>query len=160
MAKSLTLIAINQIHRTLKAGEVGDKSKGIRPTPPKIQIIEPRSVFNALDEDDYEELTSGTYPAARKPEKEDNVRVSAENQISDEDQESAASLKAAAKKQADADKKAKAEKAAEDKKAADDKKAAEAAKNQTTSGSTKTSANAGTTKSGSTASGSDDDNLV
>ena len=60
-----TLQAITEIHRTVKAGKNGDKAKGIAPTPPKVQIIPPNSLFEARTDEEYAELTSGDRPAAR-----------------------------------------------------------------------------------------------
>lgn len=140
MTKALTLIAINQIIRTVEPGVPGDKSKGIKATPPKTQVIQPKTIFVAQDETEFNELTEGPAPAARAPEKDEKVEVSIENVLPADE--------AAAKAQAKADAaKAKTEAAANKAKAA---KTTEAG-----AGSTKTSASTGTTTSGSKAAGAE-----
>lgn len=48
MSKNETkVIALNTILRTLKSGDFGDRAKGIPPTKPVVQTIEPGSVFQA-----------------------------------------------------------------------------------------------------------------
>lgn len=140
MTKALTLIAINQIIRCVEPGVPGDKSKGIKATPPKTQIIAPKTIFVAQDQTEFDELTEGPAPAARVPEKDEKVEVSIENVLPADE--------AAAKEQAKKDAaKAKTEAAANKAKAA---KTTEAG-----AGSTKTSASTGTTTSGSKAAGAE-----
>lgn len=144
MTKALTLIAINQIIRTVEPGVPGDKSKGIKATPPKTQVIQPKTIFVAQDETEFNELTEGPAPAARAPEKDEKVEVSIENVLPADE----AAAKEQAKKDAAA---AKAE-------AAKNKPAAAKAGAKTTeagAGSTKTSASTGTTTSGSKAAGAE-----
>ena len=84
MADSKKVIAITEIHRTIEPGVAGDKSKGIRPKPPKVQIIAPKTVFMASTvkdrDDDSSEfsrlLASG---AIREPEKDEKVAVDIKN---------------------------------------------------------------------------------
>lgn len=90
MAEGKKVIAVTEIHRTLAPGEPGDKSKGIRPKPPKVQIIAPKTVFMvstvADRDDDTSEfdrlLKSG---AIREPEKDEKVAVNIENIVPDDD---------------------------------------------------------------------------
>lgn len=140
MTKALTLIAINQIIRTVEPGKPGDKSKGIKATPPKTQVINPKTIFVAQDDDEFKELTEGPAPAARAPEKDEKVEVSIDNVLpKDAEADKAAAKEAAAKAKADA---AKA-------------KAAAAKTTEAGAGSTKTSASTGTTTSGSKAAGAE-----
>lgn len=90
MAEGKKVIAITEIHRTLAPGEAGDKSKGIRPKPPKVQIIAPKTVFMASTvkdrDDDSSEfsrlLASG---AIREPEKDEKVAVDIKNIVPEDD---------------------------------------------------------------------------
>lgn len=140
MAEGKKVIAVTEIHRTLAPGEPGDKSKGIRPKPPKVQIIAPKTVFMvstvADRDDDTSEfdrlLKSG---AIREPEKDEKVAANIENIVPDDD--------ANAKK-------------------TNTKKAVNAKSSETTGtkagenkGSKGETATTGTTKNGSTASGAE-----
>lgn len=50
MSKATKVIALNVIQRTIKAGEYGDRARGIPGTKPEIQTIEPGAVFMASNE--------------------------------------------------------------------------------------------------------------
>ena len=93
MAASKKVIAITEIHRTIEPGVAGDKAKGIRPKPPKVQIIAPKTVFMAstkADQDDGSSefdrlLKSG---AIREPEKDEKVAVDIKNMVPEGDAKS------------------------------------------------------------------------
>lgn len=128
MASKKKVIAVTEIHRTLAPGERGDKAKGIRPKPPKVQIIAPKTVFMASTEADREDGTSEfdrllASGAAREPEKDEKVAVDIQNIVPDDDENA--------------------------KKTGTKKTVNKTETKGTESGTTKTSANAGTTKSGS-----------
>ena len=105
MADSKKVIAITEIHRTIEPGVAGDKAKGIRPKPPKVQIIAPKTVFMAstkADQDDGSSefdrlLKSG---AIREPEKDEKVAVDIKNIVPEGDAKS--SQTTGTKKAADA----------------------------------------------------------
>ena len=82
------VIAVTTVHRTLEAGEPGDKSKGIKPKAPKIQVIQAGTIFMAstaerkgYDQSEYDELKA--LGAIRDPEKDEKVAVSVENIVAD-----------------------------------------------------------------------------
>lgn len=50
MSKATKVIALNVIQRTIKAGEYGDRARGIPGTKPEIQTIDPGAVFMASNE--------------------------------------------------------------------------------------------------------------
>jgi hypothetical protein len=57
MADSKTFRAITEVHITEEPGKPGDKSKGIRPTPPKVKIIPANSKFKIdPDSDEAQDL--------------------------------------------------------------------------------------------------------
>lgn len=90
MAEGKKVIAVTEIHRTLAPGEAGDKSKGIRPKPPKVQIIAPKTVFMASTVKDRDDDTSEfdrllKSGAIREPEKDEKVAVNIENIVPDDD---------------------------------------------------------------------------
>ena len=83
------VIAVTVVHRTLAAGVPGDKSKGISAKPPKVQVIQPKTVFLVSNSDregfelsEYEELKA--LGAIRDPDKDEKVEVSVENVVADE----------------------------------------------------------------------------
>ena len=76
------VIAINIIHRTLAPGIAGDKSKGVKATPPKIQVVKPGTAFLAStdkgengEESEFDFLTKSTPPAAREPKSDEKVEI-------------------------------------------------------------------------------------
>lgn len=82
------VIAVTTVHRTLEAGEPGDKSKGIKPKAPRIQVIQAGTIFMAstaerkgYDQSEYDELKA--LGAIRDPEKDEKVAVSVENIVAD-----------------------------------------------------------------------------
>ena len=84
MADSKKVIAITEIHRTIEPGVAGDKAKGIRPKPPKVQIIAPKTVFMASTKADQDDGTSEfdrllKSGAIREPEKDEKVAVDIKN---------------------------------------------------------------------------------
>lgn len=83
MAEKTKVIAKTVIHRTLEPGKPGDKSKGISPTKPKIQVIQPGTVFQTRDKAEYDELMGAG--AIRLPEKGEKVAVDIENVVPDGD---------------------------------------------------------------------------
>lgn len=90
MAEGKKVIAVTEIHRTIAPGEAGDKSKGIRPKPPKVQIIAPKTVFMASTTKDRDDDTSEfdrllAVGAIREPEKDEKVAVNIENIVPDDD---------------------------------------------------------------------------
>lgn len=83
------VIAVTVIHRTLAPGEPGDKSKGIAAKAPKVQVIQPKTVFLAsndaregFDQSEYAELKASG--AIRDPDSDEKVEVSVENLVVDE----------------------------------------------------------------------------
>lgn len=50
------LIAKTVIHRTVKPGKPGDKTKGIKATPPEQDVIQPGEIFEAKDAEERAEL--------------------------------------------------------------------------------------------------------
>jgi hypothetical protein len=60
----LRLRAITEIHRAKKAGVAGDRARGIAPVPPVTEVVKPRTLFNAKDQIEFDQLTAGKYPAA------------------------------------------------------------------------------------------------
>ena len=90
MADSKKVIAITEIHRTIEPGVAGDKSKGIRPKPPKVQIIAPKTVFMASTKADRDDDTSEfdrllKSGAIREPEKDEKVAVDIKNIVPEDD---------------------------------------------------------------------------
>lgn len=86
MASKKKVIAVTEIHRTIKPGQRGDKSKGISPVKPTVQIIAPKTVFMASTEADRDDGTSEfdrllAAKAIREPEKDEKVQVDIENVI-------------------------------------------------------------------------------
>lgn len=64
MESKVNLIANNVIELTVTPGKPGDKSKGIRPTPPVTKTLKPGTRFSVpKDEEDF--YTKGGKPAAR-----------------------------------------------------------------------------------------------
>ena len=93
MADSKKVIAITEIHRTIEPGVAGDKSKGIRPKPPKVQIIAPKTVFMASTKADRDDGTSEfdrllKSGAIREPEKDEKVAVDIKNIVPEGDAKS------------------------------------------------------------------------
>lgn len=127
MADKQKVIAVTVIHRTLEPGKPGDKSEGIRPTKPKIQVIQPKTVFMTRDKDEFDELMEAG--AIRLPEKGEKIEVDIENAVVGDGDDTTTK---------------------ETTKATSTGKSGKATKG-TESGTTKTSANAGTTTSGSQA---------
>lgn len=110
MAEGKTkVIAKTVIHRTLEVGKPGDKSKGIRPTPPKVQIIQPKTVFMTRDKAEYDALLEAG--AIREPEKGEKVAVDIEN-VNTSDDTGSGAKKTAAKKTTNTTKSTKTTKAA------------------------------------------------
>ena len=136
MASKKKVIAVTEIHRTIKPGQRGDKSKGIAPVKPTVQIIAPKTVFMASTEADRDDGTSEfdrllAAKAIREPEKDEKVQVDIENVVP-EDENS--------------------------KKTKTTNKSSSKSTKGTESGTTKTSDNSGTTTSGSqTGAGGDGD---
>ena len=136
MASKKKVIAVTEIHRTIKPGQRGDKAKGIAPVKPTVQIIAPKTVFMASTEADRDDGTSEfdrllAAKAIREPEKDEKVQVDIENVVP-EDENS--------------------------KKTKTTNKSSSKSTKGTESGTTKTSDNSGTTKSGSqTGAGGDGD---
>lgn len=83
MAEQNKVIANTMIHRTVAPGERGDKQKGIRPKPPKIQVIRPGTIFQTRDKAEYDDLK--TMGAIRDPEKGEKVEVDVENVVPNEE---------------------------------------------------------------------------
>ncbi len=88
MASEKKVIAVTNIHRTLVPGEPADKSKGIGPKAPKIQVIQAGTIFMASTEErkgyeqsEYDELMA--LGAIREPEKGEKVAVSVENIVAE-----------------------------------------------------------------------------
>lgn len=50
------VVALAVIERTIKAGQHGDKLKGIPPVKPEVQTIEPGTVFLCKDDKEYNRL--------------------------------------------------------------------------------------------------------
>lgn len=133
MADKQKVIAVTVIHRTLEPGKPADKAEGIRPTKPKIQVIQPKTVFMTRDKDEFDELMEAG--AIRLPEKGEKIEVDIENAVVGDGDDTTT-------------------------KATSTGKSGKATKG-TESGTTKTSANAGTTTSGSQAGeGGDGNDLV
>lgn len=61
---AMTLQAVTEIHRTIKPGINADKAKGTPAIPPQVQVIKPTSLFEARNQQEYDELTAGDRPAA------------------------------------------------------------------------------------------------
>lgn len=83
------VIAVTVVHRTLAPGQPGDKSKGISAKPPKVQVIQPKTVFmvsddarEGYDQSEYDELLA--LGAIRVPDKDEKVEVSVENIVTDD----------------------------------------------------------------------------
>ncbi len=89
MAEGKKVIAITEIHRTIVPGEPGDKVKGIRPKPPKVQIIAPKTVFMASttkDDDGVSEFDSLLAAGAiREPQSDEKVEVDIKNVVPGDD---------------------------------------------------------------------------
>ena len=79
MADNRTVIAVTVISRTIEPGKPGDKQKGIRPTPPKVQMIQPKTVFQTQSKEEFDELMS--LGAIRLPEKDEQVAVDPANAL-------------------------------------------------------------------------------
>lgn len=82
------VIAVTVIHRTLEPGKPGDTSKGIKAVPPKIQVVQPKTVFMVSTDDrkgyaqsEYDELKG--MGAIRDPGKDEKVQVDVENMVAD-----------------------------------------------------------------------------
>lgn len=60
----LRLRAITEIHRSKKAGVAGDRAKGVKATPPVTEVVKATTLFMAKDQDEFDALTAGRYPAA------------------------------------------------------------------------------------------------
>ena len=129
MADKQKVIAVTVIHRTLEPGKPADKAKGVSATRPKMQVIQPKTVFMTRDKDEFDELMEAG--AIRLPEKGEKIEVDIENAVvGDGDGDDTTTKKTT--------------------KATSTGKSGKATKG-TESGTTKTSANAGTTTSGSQA---------
>lgn len=134
MASKKKVIAVTEIHRTVKPGQRGDKSKGISPVKPTVQIIAPKTVFMASTEADRDDGTSEfdrllAAKAIREPEKDEKVQVDIENVVPEDENSKKTTNKSSSK-----------------------------STKGTESGTTKTSDNSGTTTSGSqTGAGGDGD---
>ena len=128
------VIAVTVIHRTLEPGKPADKAKGVSATRPKMQVIQPKTVFMTRDKDEFDELMEAG--AIRLPEKGEKIEVDIENAVVGDGDDTTT------KKTTKATSTGKSGKGTE-------------------SGTTKTSANAGTTTSGSQAGeGGDGNDLV
>ena len=123
MADKQKVIAVTVIHRTLEPGKPADKAKGVSATRPKMQVIQPKTVFMTRDKDEFDELMEAG--AIRLPEKGEKIEVDIENAVVGDGDDTTT-------------------------KATSTGKSGKATKG-TESGTTKTSANAGTTTSGSQA---------
>ena len=147
MASKKKVIAVTEIHRTVKPGQHGDKSKGISPVKPTVQIIAPKTVFMASTEADRDDGTSEfdrllAAKAIREPEKDEKVQVDIENVVP-EDENS---------------KKTNTTKTTNKSSSKSTNKSSSKSTKGTESGTTKTSDNSGTTTSGSqTGAGGDGD---
>lgn len=123
MADKQKVIAVTVIHRTLEPGKPADKAKGVSATRPKMQVIQPKTVFMTRDKDEFDELMEAG--AIRLPEKGEKIEVDIENAVVGDGDDTTT-------------------------KATSTGKSGKATKG-TESGTTTTSANAGTTTSGSQA---------
>ena len=56
MADKQKVIAVTVIHRTLEPGKPADKANGVSATRPKMQVIQPKTVFMTRDKDEFDEL--------------------------------------------------------------------------------------------------------
>lgn len=124
MADKQKVIAVTVIHRTLEPGKPADKAKGVSATRPKMQVIQPKTVFMTRDKDEFDELMEAG--AIRLPEKGEKIEVDIENAVVGDGDDTTTKTTT---KATSTGKSGKATKATE-------------------SGTTKTSANAGTTTSG------------
>lgn len=116
------LVAVTTIHLTLEPGQPGDRSKGIRPVPPKVLVIDANTQFKAMNEEQETELLASG--AARKATKDDSGLDKLEDEATENSAaERAKTREANAAKKAAADEAKKAEAAA--KKAEADAKKAE-----------------------------------
>ena len=127
MADKQKVIAVTVIHRTLEPGKPADKAKGVSATRPKMQVIQPKTVFMTRDKDEFDELMEAG--AIRLPEKGEKIEVGIENAVVGDGDDTTTKKTT---------------------KATSTGKSGKATKG-TESGTTKTSANAGTTTSGSQA---------
>ena len=127
MADKQKVIAVTVIHRTLEPGKPADKANGVSATRPKMQVIQPKTVFMTRDKDEFDELMEAG--AIRLPEKGEKIEVDIENAVVGDGDDTTTKKTT---------------------KATSTGKSGKAAKG-TESGTTKTSANAGTTTSGSQA---------
>ena len=127
MADKQKVIAVTVIHRTLEPGKPADKAKGVSATRPKMQVIQPKTVFMTRDKDEFDELMEAG--AIRLPEKGEKTEVDIENAVVGDGDDTTTKKTT---------------------KATSTGKSGKATKG-TESGTTKTSANAGTTTSGSQA---------
>lgn len=73
MSDNRTVIAVTVISRTVEPGKPGDRLKGIRPTPPKIQMIQPKTVFQTQSKEEFDDLMA--MGAIRLPDKGEEVTV-------------------------------------------------------------------------------------
>lgn len=127
MADKQKVIAVTVIHRTLEPGKPADKAKGVSATRPKMQVIQPKTVFMTRDKDEFDELMEAG--AIRLPEKGEKIEVDIENAVVGDGDDTTTKKTT---------------------KATSTGKSGKATKG-TESGTTTTSANAGTTTSGSQA---------
>ena len=127
MADKQKVIAVTVIHRTLEPGKPADKAKGVSATRPKMQVIQPKTVFMTRDKDEFDELMEAG--AIRLPEKGEKIEVDIENAVVGDGDDTTTKKTT---------------------KATSTGKSGKATKG-TESDTTKTSANAGTTTSGSQA---------
>ena len=79
MADKQKVIAVTVIHRTLEPGKPADKAKGVSATRPKMQVIQPKTVFMTRDKDEFDELMEAG--AIRLPEKGEKIEVDIENAV-------------------------------------------------------------------------------
>ena len=79
MADKQKVIAVTVIHRTLEPGKPADKANGVSATRPKMQVIQPKTVFMTRDKDEFDELMEAG--AIRLPEKGEKIEVDIENAV-------------------------------------------------------------------------------
>ena len=92
MADKQKVIAVTVIHRTLEPGKPADKAKGVSATRPKMQVIQPKTVFMTRDKDEFDELLEAG--AIRLPEKGEKIEVDIENAVVGEGDDTTKTTKA------------------------------------------------------------------
>lgn len=73
MAELPKVIAVTEIHRTIKPGKHADKAKGIPAVRPEVKIIAPGSVFVPASHDEYLKLLR--LEAIRLPDPDEKIAV-------------------------------------------------------------------------------------